>query len=67
VDKQLSSRKYVTGDNFTVADAYIFTVTQWADHFNLILSDLENLMAFQQRVADRIAVREAIKAEGEGS
>jgi glutathione S-transferase len=67
VDKQLSSRKYVTGDNFTVADAYIFTVTQWADHVNLSLSDLENLMAYQQRVADRIAVREAIKAEGQGN
>lgn len=63
VDKELSSRKYVTGDTFTVADAYVFTVTQWADYVKLAISDLENLMAFQQRVADRKAVREALKAE----
>jgi glutathione S-transferase len=63
VDKQLSSRNYLTGDKFTVADAYVFTVTQWADHVKLTISDLENLMAFQQRVADRKTVREALKAE----
>ncbi|MGB3224441.1 MAG: glutathione transferase GstA [Desulforhopalus sp.] len=63
VDQQLSSRSFVTGDTFTVADAYVFTVTQWADYVKLAISDLENLMAFQQRVADRETVREALKAE----
>lgn len=63
VDQQLSSRNYLTGDTFTVADAYVFTVTQWADYVKLAISDLENLMAFQQRVADRETVREALKAE----
>jgi glutathione S-transferase len=63
VDKELSSRDYVTGDTFTVADAYVFTVTQWADYVKLAISDLENLMAFQHRVADRETVRDALKAE----
>ncbi len=67
VDKELRSRNYVAGDTFTVADAYVFTVTQWADYVKLVISDLENLMAFQKRVADRETVREALKAEEQGS
>jgi glutathione S-transferase len=66
-DKQLRSRNYVTGDTFTVADAYLFTVTRWAAAVNLTLSDLESLMAFQQRVADRPAVGEALEAEDRAS
>ena len=30
IEKQLEGRKYLFGDRFTVADAYLFTVTRWA-------------------------------------
>ena len=64
IDQQLEGRKYLFGDTFTVADAYLFTVTGWAEYVKLDLSQYANLRAFQQRVAARPAVQAAMKAEG---
>jgi glutathione S-transferase len=64
IEKTLAGKDYLLGDRFTIADAYLFTVTNWANHVKLDLSDLPNLMAFQQRVAARPAVQGALKAEG---
>jgi glutathione S-transferase len=64
VEKQLAGKPYLFGDTFTVADAYLFTVTNWAHHVKLDLSEFPNLLAFQKRVAARPAVQEAMRAEG---
>ena len=64
LDKQLAKGPFLTGESFTIADAYLFTVTNWARHVKVDLSDLPNLMAFQQRAGARPAVKEAMKAEG---
>lgn len=64
IDDQLKDRAYLTGDRFTVADAYLFTVTNWAPHAGVDLSAFANLQAFHKRVAERPAVKEAMKAEG---
>ncbi|MHB8813832.1 MAG: glutathione binding-like protein, partial [Steroidobacteraceae bacterium] len=64
VEKQLTGRPYIFGDNFTVADAYLFTVTNWAGAVKLDLSAFPNLRAFQERVAARPAVKAAMKEEG---
>jgi glutathione S-transferase len=64
VEKQLAGRPYLLGDDFTVADAYLFTVTRWAAHVKFELSPFPNLRAFQDRVAARPAVKAALKAEG---
>jgi glutathione S-transferase len=64
LDAQLKDKPYLTGSGFTVADAYLFTVTNWAKFVGLDLSALKNLQAFMQRVAERPAVREAMVAEG---
>jgi glutathione S-transferase len=64
VEKQLQDRDYLFGAQFTVADAYLFTVTNWARHVKLDLSEFTNLAAFQKRVAARPAVQAAMKAEG---
>ena len=64
LDKQLAGRKYLFGDQFTVADAYLFTVTRWAAAIKIDLSDFANLRAFQKNVAARPAVQAAMKAEG---
>jgi len=64
LDKQLAKGPFLTGEKFTIADAYLFTVTNWANFVKLDLSEFPNLMAFQQRTAARPAVKEAMKAEG---
>ncbi len=64
VEKHLAGRSYLLGDTFTVADAYLFTVTSWAGAVKLDLSPFPNLRAFQDRVAARPAVKAAMKAEG---
>lgn len=64
VEKQLTGRSYLFGDQFTVADAYLFTVTNWAGIVKLDLAPFLNVRAFQERVAARPAVKAAMKAEG---
>ena len=64
IEKQLEGRKYLLGDRFTVADAYLFTLTRWALAVKLDLSGFPNLEAFQKRVGSRKAVQDAMRAEG---
>lgn len=64
LEKQLDGRKYLFGDAFTVADAYLFAVTRWARGVKLDLAEFPNLEAFQKRVGSRKAVLEALRAEG---
>ncbi|MEO7094204.1 MAG: glutathione transferase GstA [Polyangiales bacterium] len=64
LEKQLEGKKYLFGDDFTVADAYLFTVTNWSKYVKLDLAPFPNLIAFQARVAERPAVKEALAAEG---
>jgi glutathione S-transferase len=64
VEKQLGGRDFLFGTTFTAADAYLFTVTNWANYVKVDLSKFPNLQAFQARVAARPAVMAAMKAEG---
>ena len=64
VEKALEGRDYLFGSQFTAADAYLFTVTNWGNYVKVDLSQFPNLMAFQKRVAARPAVQAAMKAEG---
>jgi glutathione S-transferase len=63
VNGELAGKDYVMGDHFTVADAYLYTVTRWAKPMALDLSAFPNLVAHQQRVEARPAVQEALKHE----
>jgi glutathione S-transferase len=64
VNEQLEGKSYLMGETFTVADAYLFTVSNWASRVNIDLSALGNLNAYRGRVAARPAVQAAMKAEG---
>jgi len=60
----LSGKKYLLGERFTVADAYLFVMVSWADFVKLDISEFANVLAFQKRVGARPAVQAALKAEG---
>ena len=64
IAKTLAAQPYVTGETFTVADAYLFTVVNWAGSLKIDLAPWPALQAFQARVAARPKVRETMKAEG---
>ncbi|KAB8057095.1 glutathione transferase GstA [Janthinobacterium sp. FT14W] len=64
VDSRLEGRAYLTGDTFTVADAYLFVITGWAPGLGVDLSALTHLQAFLGKVAQRDSVRAAREAEG---
>jgi glutathione S-transferase len=63
-DGQLADKSYLMGEDFTVADAYLFTVLGWARFIELDLARWPNLPAYQARVAARPAVQAVLKAEG---
>ncbi|HYD61450.1 MAG TPA: glutathione transferase GstA [Noviherbaspirillum sp.] len=64
VEKQLQGRDYLAGNQFGVADAYLFTVLRWARPIKFDLGRWPAVQAYMQRVAERPAVREAMDAEG---
>jgi len=64
IDGQLAGKPYLMGDTFTVADAYLFTVTGWGAYVKVDLSGFANISAHRARVAARPAVQAALRAEG---
>lgn len=64
LDKQLASKPYLLGDNFSAADAYAFTVLGWTKHVNVDLSPYAHIVAYLDRVGQRPAVQAALKKEG---
>ncbi|OOG53397.1 glutathione transferase GstA [Polaromonas sp. C04] len=64
VDGELAGKQYLMGDQFSVADGYLFAITNWAAPMNIDLSPLANLTAWRARVAARPGVQQAMKAEG---
>jgi glutathione S-transferase len=64
VSQRLEGKTYIMGDDFTVADAYLFTVLGWGQYVGLDLSPWPMLAAYLGRVAARPAVQAALKAEG---
>jgi glutathione S-transferase len=64
LDGKLAGRQYLVGDKFTVADAYLFTVLNWAKFHAIDVAQWPNLKAYMDRVAARPKVREALQAEG---
>jgi glutathione S-transferase len=64
VDSKLEGRQYLMGEQFSLPDAYLFTVTNWAGAVGLDLSGFKNVQAFMERMRARPSVHEALKAEG---
>lgn len=64
IANELAGKHYLTGNDFTAADAYLFNVTRWARLVKVDLSDLPNVTSFMERVLTRPAVVAAFKAEG---
>ena len=64
VDTILAKQPYLTGETFTVADGYLFTVASWTRYVGIPLETWPHLAAFVARTAERPAVHAALAAEG---
>ncbi|MGO4387356.1 glutathione transferase GstA [Microvirga sp. 2YAF29] len=64
LDETFGKQAFLMGETFTVADAYLFTIMNWAGYHALDISSFKSLSAFQARVAARPKVQEALIAEG---
>ena len=60
----LAAQPYLTGSAFSIADAYLFTILNWAPMLKVDLAPWPALQQFQARVAARPAVHAALVAEG---
>lgn len=61
---KLDGKTYLMGDRFSVADAYLFTVLNWAPMVKFDLAPWPAIRAYVERVRARPKVMEAMKAEG---
>jgi glutathione S-transferase len=64
VEKQLAGREFLVGENFTVADAYLFVMLTWANHMGIDLNHYPSISAFFDHVSRRPAVRATLESEG---
>lgn len=64
LNTQLAGKQYLVGSNFTVADAYAFTIINWTNFVGIDLKPYPNVASYMGRIAARPKVHETLKAEG---
>jgi glutathione S-transferase len=64
VEQQLGGQPFLTGDCFTLADAYLFVILGWTAMHDINLGRWRGLVAFYERAAQRPSVRQVLKFEG---
>ncbi|MGC5701367.1 glutathione transferase GstA [Pseudomonas sp. NFXW11] len=63
LEQTLEHQDYLQGEQFGIADAYLFTVLRWTTLFAINLATWPALVRFQARVEQRPAVRQALALE----
>jgi glutathione S-transferase len=63
-DRLADGRLYLTGDTFTVADAYVWA-TMWHERSGAKIDHLKNLMAYTARIDTRHAAQKALRDEAD--
>jgi glutathione S-transferase len=64
IEQRLGDKPFLMGENFTVADAYLFVMLGWRNRVGVDISGLPRLSAFFERVRARPSVHQAHKIEG---
>ncbi|HKY01746.1 MAG TPA: glutathione transferase GstA [Burkholderiales bacterium] len=66
LEKSLDGNTFLMGENFGVADAYLYTVLIWLPKTGLDLAQWPTTQRYHRRIAERSSVQEAHKAEKAG-
>lgn len=64
LNRQLTGKQYLMGEQFTAADAYLFAVLSWTNIVKIDLKPWTAITKFMERVAQRPAVQAAMREEG---
>ncbi len=64
IENRLGDRPYIEGAQFTVADAYLFTILSWSRPLKIDLTPWPGLSAYVARIGSRPKVIETLQAEG---
>ena len=64
IENSLGDKPFLTGDNFTVADAYLYVTLSWRSRVGVSIEQLPKLSAFYERARARPSVLRARKEEG---
>ncbi len=60
----LTDRAFLMGESFTVADAYLFVMLQWAPRVGVDIAQWPHLEDYESRISHRPAVEAALATEG---
>jgi glutathione S-transferase len=63
IDRVMLMEPWVMGENYTVADPYLFTIAQWLEADGVDPSRIPRVIAHRSRMMERPNVRKAIAAE----
>jgi glutathione S-transferase len=64
IENSLGDKPFLTGDNFTVADAYLYVTLSWRERVGVDISRFPKLTALFERARARPSVQKARTAEG---
>jgi glutathione S-transferase len=63
INSTWGSRSFLMGEQFTVADAYLFVVLGWGKHVGIDLGQWPQVQSYVARVGARASVAAALKSE----
>lgn len=63
LEKEMGTKKFVMGSQFSLADAYLYTVLGWAPIVKLDLKGFPNLASYHDGLSSRPSIQEAKKQE----
>jgi glutathione S-transferase len=64
IDRHLAGKQFLVGDKLSIADIYLFVVSNWGRFQDIDTAQWPNLKALQTAIRARPGVQEAMKAEG---
>ncbi len=64
VDQQLAKTSYLTGDHFSVADAYLFVILSWLPATQIDIKQFPHVEKYFEMLKQRESVVKSLKEEG---
>ncbi|MES2769835.1 MAG: glutathione transferase GstA [Bdellovibrionota bacterium] len=62
--ERINGKTFLMGAQFTVADAYLFTVVRWSESVGMDLTKWPKIMGYFETIQNRPAVQNALKHDG---